>query len=687
MSRFDTDRLRITLSSVAGVALGGIVYVLILFDFRGDPGRTAVGLGYASRFFETQAQAFLDGHLYLPPRSMGIEGFVVHHHTYMYFGPFPALLRLPVMLVTHDFDGRMSLVSMLLAWTVYAVMAARLTWLVRRCLVGDRPVTRTEAALALVFLVLVTGGTTLTFDASLPWAYHEVYVWQAALVVAAAYWLVRLALEPTVVGVRWLALICLATVLTRTPGGLGVCVGAIALACWMRFGSSFADRRRLYVWVLLAGLVPLLVGVAYNVVKFDHPYLFPLQDQVWTSVNAHRREALRVNGGTITGPQFFVTSLVNYFSPTGIRFVGYFPWITLPGSDARAVGSVVIDQSYRTGSVTAFMPLLLLMSIASLAVLLRPTRRLPRGLGVRALRVPALATVVMTGGVMGYGYLATRYTSEFVPALVVLGAVTLWALVAPLALRARAVAVPVLGVLVLGTAFSVLAQSAIGYSTAAVSYRGDPLDSYLLRQDRLSGGPGSSYAAGISASSSLPAGGQADDLHVRGRCDGLYLNTGDSNEPWVVVEERSRVLQLSYPARLRPTRVVLFRVHGQHERRVVLDHGRRGRSRLRIVNETGSYNGPLFDLAPHQVLRVGLRTDPTIGYLELSSSPGGFVGYIPLQEWDPGWVSRIGSVTVPFTTTPTRLSSGLVVQRADGLAPPVCTQLARHNQVALQAAQ
>ena len=40
------------------------------------------------------------------------------------------------------------------------------------------------------------------------------------------------------------------------------------------------------------------------------PYLFPLEDQVWTGVNERRREALEVNGGTITGPQFFTTSFV-----------------------------------------------------------------------------------------------------------------------------------------------------------------------------------------------------------------------------------------------------------------------------------------------------------------------------------------------------------------------------------------
>ena len=50
----------------------------------------------------------------------------------------------------------------------------------------------------------------------------------------------------------------------------------------------------------------------------------------------HRREALEVNGGSITGPQFFQTALVNYFRLDGIRFVDYFPWITLPAEPVPA---------------------------------------------------------------------------------------------------------------------------------------------------------------------------------------------------------------------------------------------------------------------------------------------------------------------------------------------------------------
>jgi hypothetical protein len=679
-----TERRRLVTSSLVGTSLGGVAYLLILLNFSTDIGRSVIALRYAAAFFETQGSAFLDGHLAVPDGSMSIEGFVVDGHTYMYFGPFPALLRIPMLLVTQDFNGQMTVTSMLVAWIVFAIFTTRLLWLVRGGLLGaDTPVTTRQAVLAGIFLAGITGGTTLTFDASLPWVYHEVYLWQTALVVAAAYWMVRVALDPTGSAVRWLALTALCAVLTRITGGWGVCLGVVALGIWMLRGRSFEGRRRLAPWVLAAGLVPLAIGITYNMVKFGHPYLFPLQDQVWTDTNQHRRFALAANGGTITGPQFFTSSLATYFDPFGIRFVDYFPWVTLPAHAAEGQASAVIDQSYRTGSVTSFMPLWLLMALGSLTVVLRRTPDTARGLAIRALRPAVLATVLMTGGVMGYGYLANRYTSEFVPALVVGSIISFWALVARWAAVSRLLAVGLGVVLALGGLFSVAAQAAVGFSTAASLYGGEELARYLTLQDETSGGPGTDFARLISHSDALPVGGEADDLHIRGDCDGLYLNTGDAYQPWVIVEERSRVVSVRFPERMTRAVVPLFVTHGDATRQIYLQTWRDGGVQLGIHNENGDYLGPLFRPLPGEVLRVGLRTDSSLGYMELSSTPGGFVGYVPIQEWGRDWISRIGSVD-ELVSAPTRLpGSGIRVDPGRGLTPTLCERLARNNGIDL----
>ena len=62
---------------------------------------------------------------------MSIEGFVIGGRTYIYFGPMPAILRLPVLIFTHDLDGRLTQLSMLLALMVLMWAAARLHWRLR----------------------------------------------------------------------------------------------------------------------------------------------------------------------------------------------------------------------------------------------------------------------------------------------------------------------------------------------------------------------------------------------------------------------------------------------------------------------------------------------------------------------------------------------------------------------------
>ena len=128
----------------------------------------------------------------------------------------------------------------------------------------------------------------------------------------------------------------------------------------------------------LAGLVPLSVGIAVNWAKFRHPYMFPLEDQVWTSVNEHRRLALAANGGDLVSPKIFPSTAVNYFRPDGIRFIGSVPVRHAARRPGASYGGSFLDQTYRTGSVVAFMPLLFLLSAWGLVTSFRPAWRAGR---------------------------------------------------------------------------------------------------------------------------------------------------------------------------------------------------------------------------------------------------------------------------------------------------------------------
>ncbi|GAB4068018.1 hypothetical protein GCM10028777_25730 [Angustibacter speluncae] len=659
-------------ATAAGLVAGVLPFLAVLLSGT-DLLRTAHRFRYGSNFFDTQARALMDGHLWVPEGSLGIEGFEVGGRTYMYFPPFPALLRIPVFLVTDEFDGRLSLLSMALAFGVFCFVAARLLWLVRWCLRGEEPVGRVEAVAVAGFLAAATGGTVLTFDAALPWVYHEVYLWSCALVLSCAYLLVRLVLEPAPARAGWLAAVLAATALTRTTGGWAMCLVAVVAGVWLWTSRGDAARRRTGPWLAGLAVLALGVGVAVNMAKFGHPYLFPLEDQVWTGLNARRREALEVNGGTITGPQFFLSSLQAYFRPDGIRFVDHLPFVTLPAEPAEGVGGAFVDQSYRTGSVTSFMTLLLLLSLASLPVVLARGRRTH----VSALRLPLLGTVLVTGGVMAYGYLTYRYTSEFVPALVLGGAIGLVGLCRTLrgvgALRRAgrvALAATVVALAVVATA----SQVATGSQALAQTWRGDRLVDFLTLQHRLGGGPDGPVVGLVSRSDELPSGGHADDLHVRGDCEALYLHTGDRYEPWVLVEERDVVVTVhALESGQLPGTARLYDLAGVEQRYVGLENYQ-GLARLVIDDPFQDFYGPWFELPAGSSVEVRAHARSDTGQFELTA--GGTLLQAPVAEWTSDW-STASPVLLTHTVGRDRTLDdlGLRLDVRPGPRPALCSAL------------
>ena len=660
----DPDHRRRVISTSVGLTLGGIVHLLTLFNVSRDLDRTATS-GFFSGVYELQARAFLDGNIALPDGSMAIEGFVRGDNTYMYFPPWPALLRLPVLMTTREFDGRLTLLSMGLAWIVFVVFAVKLVWWLHARLTDRATVSRGEAFLVAAFLASAAGGTFMTFDAALPWVYHEVYAWAIAASLGALYWLLRVLTAPDWHAVRWLGACCFVAIATRATSGWALCLTVIAVSLWYAVRRTSPERRRLWWGILLAGAIPLALSVAYNLHKFDHVYMFPLQDQVWTQVNAHRREALAANGGAITGLQFFPTAFHAYLWPTGIRFVDYFPWITLPARPPEALNGAFVDQAYRTASATAFMPLFMLLQVISAIVVFLPWAPAR----ARVLRVPMLAAVLITGGVMAYGYFAARYASEFVPALVLGGAVGT-VLVAH-ALRGRRVLPLAAGAVAVLAAFSLVAQLSIGLSTAAVQARGPALERFLGWQQAVSPG---AQAGLVTFSDSLEDDGRTDELRISGDCDALYLNTGDSYEPWTTVQARGEAARIRPAGRLRPGRVPLFRISGTQDT-ALLEVTKDRELRFVLSGSDGEYGANAFDFPPNGYADLNLRNLTQYGFYEIIAEPSGPVGFLRSTRTDDDW--HTAPATLEWLGTSSAASKvGVSVEHLDGLDMPLCQALA-----------
>ncbi|MBM6546490.1 hypothetical protein JNO54_10100 [Janibacter sp. YIM B02568] len=654
--------------STLGLVCGGAVFIATLLGFGWNPGRTANSLGYASNFFDIQGRALLDGNLAVPPDSLGIEGFVIEGKTYMYFPPFPAIARLPILMTTDEFDGRLTVLMMALAWSLFAAMSVRVVWLARSVM-GRTGTPRPGESVALGGLIAaITGGTVLTFDAALPWVYHEVYLWAAAFFMLAAVWLVRFAIRPTVLAAAWVGAAALGAVLTRTTGGFALAIVCLSYGSflWLRSGAA---SRVPALSLILAGAVPISASVLLNQVKFGHPYLFPLEHQVFSSVNEHRRLALESNGGTITGPQFIPSTTAAYLRPDGIRFTEHFPWVSLPARPAHPVGEVILDQTYRTGSVPAFMPLLTLLTL--IAVLMIPV--LLRRRRTRSLLLPMLAGGLLVGPVLMYGYITHRYTSEFVPLLAIGSAVGLCGIWSCLEARHRLIPLAAAGIVVVSAAASLAFQALTGYQAAVFGERGPALQEYVSRQLDLPGA--ASLTQQIVRAETLPEQGRTDSLLVQGDCDALYVNTGDTYDHWVLVEQRPQVVGLTLKDRYRVGRVPLFRIEGPAVRQVAIELTEGRLARFVVTARDGEVPGPWFTMYEGSEVRLGLGIRSDLGYAQITSTPGGHVAFVPWATYDPDtWITRPGSITA-LDNQELASRRGLRVQDRTGVPLPLCQRV------------
>ena len=293
----------------------------------------------ATDFYDVQAHSLLDLRWDVPRKSLFLEGFLVHGKVYEYFGPVPAILRMPIAAFTDSLDGKLGGVSMLLGFAVALVATVLLAWRLRPVVRGDAPVTRTESVLVGTFVLVAGIGSVLVFLASRTFVFHEAELWGAALTILAFERVVAVTLAPTRRNVVLASVFAGLALLTRASVGAGpvIALGILgAAALWSRARSvaGLPDhvRRRIAIGLLVAAAIPVLAFAYVNVAKFGSPFSVPFEKQFLARFSADHKRALAANNGTMFGLQFVPTAAWSYFRPNGIRISSLLPWVAFPAT-------------------------------------------------------------------------------------------------------------------------------------------------------------------------------------------------------------------------------------------------------------------------------------------------------------------------------------------------------------------
>ena len=416
----EAGRRRFTIAVVVGTAVVALPMLWLLWDMWNGTVNPLRGVPY-DNFYDLQARAMFHGRLNLPAGNMGIEAFVHDGRQYTYFGIFPSILRMPFLLVTHSLDGKMTGPSILLAWLCTSLFSSLMIWRLRILLRGEAPLGRAEAASYGGLMALILGGSVVLYLAATPFIYNEDFAWSVPLTVGSLFALLGVLERPSWGRVAASGVLVLCAALNRTPTGYACIIAAGLVAVWFALGRGGTEQRRWTVPLLGVAGVPFLASCAVTYAKFGIPIGLPMADQVWASVNAHRRHFLAANGGKAFSFAFLPSTLWAYLQPFGLRLTSLFPFITPPTAPAAALSGAVLDQTYPTASIPATMPLLFLLTCWGMVTAFRR-----KAIGqVRLTRIVVLAAAAGTAGVLLWGYISERYMADFMPLLIIGGAIGL----------------------------------------------------------------------------------------------------------------------------------------------------------------------------------------------------------------------------------------------------------------------
>src|ERR1700722_10360777 len=369
------SRQRFIVAAIIGTAIAFPLFLWLQWDLWSGSANPLRAVPY-DNFYDLQARALFHGHFYLPNGKMGIEAFVHDGHEYTYFGVFPSLIRMPILLVTSRLDGQMTAPSILVAWLLTALFSALMLLRLRILIRGEAVVGRAEAASYGALMATIMGGSVVLYLAATPFVYSEDFAWSVPLTVGSLFALLGVLERPSRGRVVASGLLILCTNLDRAPSGWALSIAALLIAGWFAIGRGGASNRRWTLPLLAVGIVPVLVSSAVTYAKFGIPIGLPMADQVWATVNAHRRYFLAANGGKAFSFGFLPSTLWAYLQPFGIRFTSLFPFVSTPAAPAAAIGAV-LDETYPTASGPATMPLIFLLALWGTITAFRPGGLVP----------------------------------------------------------------------------------------------------------------------------------------------------------------------------------------------------------------------------------------------------------------------------------------------------------------------
>lgn len=377
--------------------------------------------------YDYQALSLLQGRLDVPSDVASGEAFVCGGKAYTYFGPVPALLRMPFALLQAHVEEltRLFLLGYFAATLIAAYHLLRRFWSLSR---GDG--TEPPGWLTVLFVANVGLGSTLLYLGSRAYVYHEAILGGIAWATAAAVFTLEYQRTGRRKHLAVALLFGIAALQTRPTAGLF----ALALPAAAAIGSSLVSWRRGlgFPWrlpcaVVCACFLAALTFPALSYLKFRSFEGAPFKYHV-------QYDATRL--ARFQGRNFHLCNLVcnteAYFLNPNLEWHAAFPYLYDSAQDLRRHPAAKMDITEPMAGMPFAMPGLFLLSLCALFALSRGAFH-PRHLALPTL----VASLPLALALLTAVALSHRYSGDFCPPLICLAAIGAASLRSPWLARLR----------------------------------------------------------------------------------------------------------------------------------------------------------------------------------------------------------------------------------------------------------
>jgi hypothetical protein len=380
--------------------------------------------GYMEEFYDAQAQSLLHGRIDVVKEAIDREAFVRNGKYYGYFGPTPALARIPLNIVFPGMYGRWSCISM---WLGSAVILGAMLLLLHRLEQLLKLNGRLWGLLRCTLLVAVALGSTNIFLVVESKVYQEAILWGSALALAHAVFLLSWILDPQP---KWLALAVAAAFFSffaRISSGAGTLLALLivdlALLLPGRFrefwgvpSPAYKSRAAIALSVTLAITSVLWAGLNYW--KFG---IWFTSQPLNITIDSDPQRMKRTKGDAASLLNIPLTLPIYFWRPS-VEFKPAFPWAYLKPGDRDLEARYPyahFDGIEPVGSLPFTVPALFLAALAGSSLCFIRLRR-P---SLRAFRAPLCGSFAGIFLVLTWGYITYRYVQDALPWLALASAI------------------------------------------------------------------------------------------------------------------------------------------------------------------------------------------------------------------------------------------------------------------------